>query len=162
MDITGMQRIEAPRDFVWAALNDAETLRRCIPSCESVELLSPTRVIVRILFRIGPIRAKVTGNITLSDLDPPHAYTIAGEGQGGVAGFAKGLARVRLIAVDDDATELHYKADGQAGGKVLKLGQRLIDATVRKFSADFFARLSSIVAADARAAMGQGGPVQAE
>src|SRR5260370_23989228 len=96
MDMTGTQRIEASRETVWAALNDPDVLKRCIPGCESIERISDTEMNAKVALKIGPVKATFTGKVTLSDLDPPNGYRISGVGAGGVAGFAKGGATVRL------------------------------------------------------------------
>src|ERR1700676_2839886 len=96
MDMSGTQRIEAPREAVWAALNDPDVLKRCIPGCESIEKISDTEMTAKVTLKIGPVKASFTGKVTLSDRDPPNGYRISGEGAGGVAGFAKGGATVRL------------------------------------------------------------------
>jgi len=94
--------------------------------------------------RVGPVSAKFTGNVTLSDLDPPNGYTISGEGKGGPAGFAKGGAKVRLEA-DGAATILHYEVTAHVGGKLAQIGSRLIDATAKKMAGDFFAKFGEVV-----------------
>jgi carbon monoxide dehydrogenase subunit G len=132
MDMSGSQRIEAPREKVWEGLNNPDVLKQCIPGCEWIELTSPTEMNAKAVLKIGPVKATFTGKVTLSDLDPPHGYTITGEGQGGVAGFAKGGATVRLEADGDDATILHYDAKADVGGKIAQLGARLIDGTAKK------------------------------
>ena len=129
MDLTGDYRIPAPRETVWAALNDPEVLRACIPGCEELNKTSDTELVAKVVAKIGPVKAAFGGKVTLSDLDPPNGYTITGEGQGGAAGFAKGGAKVRLEAVDGGAaTVLYYAADAQIGGKIAQLGGRLIAA----------------------------------
>jgi carbon monoxide dehydrogenase subunit G len=145
MDMTGSQRIEATREIVYAALNDVEVLRQCIPGCETVEKTSDTEMSAKVTLKIGPVKASFSGKVTLSDLDPPNGYTISGEGSGGAAGFAKGGAKVSLEA-DGDATILHYTVDAQIGGKLAQLGGRLIDATAKKLAGDFFEKFSDVVA----------------
>ncbi len=137
MDITGQYRIEAPRDVVWAALNDAEVLKRCIPGCKELEQKSPTEMTAKVTLKIGPISATFNGNVTLEDLDPPNGYTIVGQGQGGAAGFAKGRAAVTLTEAGD-ATDLAYTAKAEVGGKLATLGGRLIQATSKKLADEFF------------------------
>jgi uncharacterized protein len=146
MDMSGSQRIEASRDKVWQGLNDPEVLKQCIPGCESIEQISPTELVAKAVLKIGPVKASFNGKIMLSDLDPPNGYTIAGEGQGGVAGFAKGSAVVRLEADGDEATILHYEAKGDVGGKIAQLGARLIDGTAKKLAGDFFDKFSQAIA----------------
>src|ERR1700761_3159373 len=108
MDMTGERRIPAPRQTVWNALNDPEVLRASIPGCQTLEKLSDTEMKATAAVKIGPISARFSGNVLLADMDPPNGYTISGEGQGGVAGFAKGGAKVNL-AEDNGDTLLHYE-----------------------------------------------------
>ena len=145
MDMTGTQRIEAPRDVVWAALNDAEVLRQSIPGCQSIEKVSDTEMNAKVTLKVGPVKAAFTGKVTLSDLDPPNGYTITGEGSGGAAGFAKGSAVVRLVE-GAGATNLNYEVKAQVGGKLAQLGSRLIDATAKKLTAEFFGKFGEAVA----------------
>jgi len=151
MDMTGTQHIEAPRDVVWAALNDVEVLRQSIPGCQSIEKVSATEMNAKVTLKVGPVKATFTGKVTLTDLDPPNGYTITGEGSGGAAGFAKGSAVVRLIE-DTGATKLNYEVKAQVGGKLAQLGSRLIDATSKKLAAEFFEKFGEAVAPPAEAA----------
>ncbi|SMF31244.1 hypothetical protein SAMN02982917_1481 [Azospirillum oryzae] len=144
MDMSGSHRIEASRDAVWAALNDPEILRQCIPGCEEVVRQSDTEMTAKVVAKVGPVSAKFAGKVTLSDLDPPNGYTITGEGSGGAAGFGKGGATVTL-ADDGGATLLSYTAKAQVGGKLAQIGSRLVDATARKMAEEFFARFTQIV-----------------
>lgn len=144
MDMSGSHRIEASRDAVWAALNDPDILRQCIPGCEEVVRQSDTEMTAKVVAKVGPVSAKFAGKVTLSDLDPPNGYTIAGEGSGGAAGFGKGGATVTL-ADDGGATLLTYTAKAQVGGKLAQIGSRLVDATARKMAEEFFARFTQIV-----------------
>jgi carbon monoxide dehydrogenase subunit G len=150
MDLTGEYRIPAPRDDVWRALNDPNILKQCIPGCESVEKLSDTEFSAKVVLKIGPMSAKFSGKGTLTNLDPPKGYTITGEGQGGVAGFGKGTADVRLDT-DGSATVLHYKAAAQVGGKMAQLGARLIDSTTKKLADEFFGKFAQVVSPAAAA-----------
>lgn len=144
MDMSGSHRIEASREAVWAALNDPEILRQCIPGCEEVVRQSDTEMTARVVAKVGPVSAKFAGKVTLSDLDPPNGYTITGEGSGGAAGFGKGGATVAL-SDDGGATLLTYTAKAQVGGKLAQIGSRLVDATARKMAEEFFARFTQIV-----------------
>lgn len=144
MDMNGSQRIEASRDKVYAALNDVDILRQCIPGCENIEKTSDTEMNAKVTLRIGPVKASFSGKVTLSDLDPPNGYTISGEGSGGIAGFAKGGAKVSL-AEDGEATLLTYTVNAEIGGKIAQLGSRLIDGTAKKLAGDFFEKFSQIV-----------------
>ena len=140
MDLTGEYRIEAPRATVWAALNNPEILKSCIPGCEELNKTTDTEFVARVVVKIGPLKAGFGGKVTLSDLDPPNGYTITGEGQGGAAGFAKGGAKVQLESVDGGAaTVLHYSADAQIGGKLAQIGSRLVEGSARKLADEFFA-----------------------
>jgi uncharacterized protein len=145
MDMSGSQRIEAPRQRVWEALNDPEILKQSIPGCQSIEKTSPTEMNARAVLKIGPVKATFNGKVTLSELDPPNGYTISGEGQGGVAGFAKGGAKVRLED-EGEATILHYDVKADVGGKIAQLGARLIDGTARKLAGEFFEKFGAAVA----------------
>lgn len=139
MDMSGQYRIQAPRDVVWAALNDPEVLKRCIPGCKELEQRSPTELAAKVALKIGPISANFSGEVTLQNLNPPEGYTIAGQGSGGAAGFAKGRADVTLIEIDGAAeTDLAYTAKAEVGGKLAALGGRLIQATSKKLADEFF------------------------
>ena len=146
MDMSGEYRITAPRDKVWQALNDPAILKRCIPGCESLEKVSDTEMNGKVTAKVGPVTARFSGKVTLSDLDPPNSYKISGEGTGGPAGFAKGGAAVALRE-DGGATVLSYKVDANVGGKLAQIGSRLIDGTARKMADDFFSRFAAIVGA---------------
>lgn len=136
MDMTGERRIEAPRQTVWQALNDPAVLKASIPGCESLEKLSDTDMKATAAVKIGPIAARFSGAVHLTDIDPPNGYTIGGEGQGGVAGFAKGGAKVHLEDAGA-ATLLRYEVHAQVGGKIAQLGARLIDATAKQMATRF-------------------------
>ena len=159
MDMNGEYRIDAPRETVWESLNDPEVLRQCIPGCETVERHSESELTATAKIKIGPVKAKFTGVVTLSDLNPPESYTITGEGKGGAAGFAKGGAHVRLTPDGDDATVLHYDVHANVGGKLAQLGSRLIDSTAKKMSDEFFGRFAA--AAHDRAAGTEPGTAEA-
>ncbi|AXV14258.1 carbon monoxide dehydrogenase [Neorhizobium sp. SOG26] len=146
MDMDGEERIAAPRDVVWAALNDPEVLRQCIPGCQSLEMKSPTELTAAVKLKIGPVSANFTGDVTLSDVDPPESYTISGEGKGGIAGFAKGSAQVNLVE-DGAETLLRYNAKAQVGGKLAQLGSRLIDSSSQKLAKQFFSDFNAAVVA---------------
>ena len=145
MDMTGEHRIAAAREDVWKALNDPEILRECIPGCEEITQTSDTTMNAKVTAKVGPVKAKFTGDVTLSDLDPPNGYTISGQGKGGAAGFAKGSAKVRLEA-DGDGTLLKYEVHATVGGKLAQIGSRLIDSTAHKMAGDFFGKFASTVA----------------
>jgi hypothetical protein len=138
MDMTGEYRIPAPREQVWAALNDPETLKASLPGCETLERVSDQEFAATVVAKVGPVRAKFNGQVTLSDLNPPESYKISGEGKGGAAGFAKGGADVRLVEESAELTILSYTAKADVGGKLAQLGSRLIDATAKKMADDFF------------------------
>jgi carbon monoxide dehydrogenase subunit G len=138
MELIGQQRIAAPIDQTWAALNDPDTLKACIAGCETIDKVSDNEYAMAIAVRIGPVNAKFKGKLRLENIEPPHAYTIVFEGQGGVAGFGKGSADVRLTATDG-ATLLDYAARAQVGGKIAQIGSRLVDSAAKKMADDFFA-----------------------
>ena len=151
MEIKGEYRIAAPREKVFAALNDPAILQACIPGCETLEKLSDTEMTAKVRLRIGPVSAAFGGKVTLSDIDPPNGYRISGEGQGGVAGFAKGGAVVRLTQ-DGADTVLTYDVDAQVGGKIAQVGARLIQGTAKKLADQFFGKFAESVGAPAPAA----------
>ena len=144
MDMTGEYRIAAPREKVWEALNDPEILAQCIPGCEEIVKLSDTDFTARVMAEVGPVKARFTGKLTLSDPDPPTSYKISGEGQGGDAGFAKGDAQVRLED-DGGVTVLRYTVHATVGGKLAQIGARLIDGTARKMADEFFGKFTALV-----------------
>jgi len=146
MDMTGTQHIGAPRDKVWAALNDVEVLKQAIPGCQSIEKVSDTEMNAKVTLKVGPVKASFTGKVVLSDIDPPNGYTITGEGSGGAAGFAKGSAKVKLQDDGGTATNLTYEVKAQIGGKLAQLGSRLIDATAKKLAGEFFEKFGEVVA----------------
>jgi hypothetical protein len=153
MQMSDSQRIPAPKEKVWAALNDPAILKQCIPGCEALEMSSPTEMTATVVFRVGPVKATFGGKVTLSDLDPPNSYRISGEGSGGVAGFAKGGATVRLESESPDVTILHYAVDAQIGGKLAQLGGRLIDSTAKKLAGEFFASFGAVVGGEPEVAV---------
>ncbi|MDQ8726179.1 carbon monoxide dehydrogenase subunit G [Bradyrhizobium sp. LHD-71] len=142
------QRVPASREQVWAALNNPDVLRQCIPGCQSLEMLSPTDMTATVVIKVGPVKATFGGKVTLSDIDPPNGYRIVGEGSGGVAGFAKGGATVRLEAVGEQETILHYEVNSQIGGKLAQLGARLIDSTAKKLAGEFFTRFGAVISSE--------------
>ena len=146
MKMQGEQRIAASREVVWAALNNAEVLKAAIPGCQEIEKTSDTEMTAKVKLKIGPMSATFGGKVTLSDLDPPNGYTITGEGSGGVAGFAKGGAVVRLVEEGPEMTLLTYDVKADVGGKIAQLGSRLIDATAKKLAGEFFDNLADVVA----------------
>jgi uncharacterized protein len=147
MEMHGERRIPAPREAVWARLNDADTLKNCIPGCQELEKTSDTEFTAKVRAKVGPVSANFSGKVALSDLDPPAGYTISGEGQGGVAGFAKGSAKVSL-GQEGGETVLRYGVQAQVGGKLAQIGSRLIDATARKMADDFFNKFVEAVSAN--------------
>ena len=147
MDMTGEHQINAPRAAVWAALNDPEILKQSIAGCEEIVQHSPTELTAQVTAKVGPVKAKFNGKITLSDLDPPNGYALTGEGQGGAAGFAKGGAKVHLEDAPGGGTLLKYEMHAQIGGKLAQIGSRLIDGAARKMGDDFFTAFTAAVEA---------------
>lgn len=144
MELIGEQKIIASREIVFAALNDIEILRQCIPGCEVIEKISDTEMTAIVVLKVGPVKAKFEGAIELSNLNPPESYTISGEGKGGIAGNAAGGADVTLVA-DGEDTILQYNVSVKIMGKFAQLGSRLIDSTAKKLSAQFFKKFAAIV-----------------
>jgi carbon monoxide dehydrogenase subunit G len=145
MNMAGEVQLAAPRDVVWAKLNDPAVLKACIPGCESLDVIGENEFQAVAVNKIGPVKAKFKGKVKLSDLDPPNGYKISGEGDGGVAGFAKGGATVAL-AEKDGGTLLIYNVEAQIGGKLAQLGQRLVNGAAKKMADDFFAKFAQNVA----------------
>lgn len=145
MEMSGETNLNASQEQVWVALNDADILRAAIPGCETLDKVSDTEFVATVVLKVGPIKAKFQGRVTLSDMLPSQGYTIAGQGQGGIAGFAEGGAKVRLEALDPTHTILHYTVDAKVGGKIAQLGARLIDSTAKKLAGQFFERFGELV-----------------
>jgi len=148
MDMTGEYRIPASREAVWAALNDPDILKQCIPGCEEIDKKSDTEFSAKVTAKVGPVKAKFGGNVQMTDLDPPNGYTISGEGTGGAAGFAKGGAKVSL-AEDGGETVLSYTVNATVGGKLAQIGSRLIDSTAKKMANEFFSKFAELVGGEA-------------
>ena len=146
MEMTGERRIEAPRETVWEGLNDPEVLRESIPGCESVERTGPDSFQARVAVKLGPMGAKFSGKVQLTNINPPASYTIGGEGNGGAMGFAKGGADVSLEEISPTETLLKYAVKAQVGGKMAQLGARLIDSTAKSMADQFFDRFAAHVA----------------
>ena len=145
MEMSGEYRIAAAREKVWAALNDPEVLKQAIPGCQELERTADNEFTAKVRAKVGPVSATFTGKVNLADMNPPESYTIAGEGQGGAAGFAKGSAAIRL-SEDGAVTVLNYDAKAQVGGKLAQIGSRLIGGTAQKMADQFFGKFSELVA----------------
>lgn len=152
MQITGETIVAARPEQVWLALNDPDVLRQCIPGCEALEKVSDTEFKATVATRIGPMQTRFHGAVTLSDLDPPNGYTIAGSGSGGVAGNAKGGAKVRLAAIPE-GTKLTWDVDVQVTGKLAQLGSRLIDGVAKMMAGQFFEKFAAVVVPPVAAAV---------
>ena len=144
MTMQGEVILPAEQERVWAALNDPEVLKACIPGCQDLEKVTDTEFRATAKVAVGPVKATFKGAVTLSDINAPHSYTISGEGQGGVAGFAKGGAKVKLEDVGS-GTRLVYDVEAQVGGKIAQLGGRLINGVAKKMADEFFANFSRSV-----------------
>ena len=146
MEMSGEQLIPASQQETWDALNDPEVLKACVPGCEAIDLIAGNEYQVQMVARVGPVSAKFKGRLTLSDIKPPSSYSIAFEGQGGPAGFAKGAAQVKLAPSGDHQTKLSYDVKANVGGKLAQIGSRLIDAAAKKVADDFFANFTKRMA----------------
>ncbi|MGU3665416.1 SRPBCC family protein [Methylobacterium sp. A49B] len=142
MDIAGEYRIPAAREAVWAALNDPDVLARCIPGCRELVQVSPEEMKAKVALKIGPVSAAFMGTVRLEDVRPPEGYSLIGQGNGGMAGFAKGRAAVTLAA-EGGETVLAYTAKAEVGGKIATLGGRLMQATSRKLADEFFSKFAA-------------------
>jgi carbon monoxide dehydrogenase subunit G len=144
MEFKGRYLIPASPEKVWNSLNDPQILRQCVPGCERMDKTDDTHFSAAAVLKIGPVKATFNANITLDNLDPPRRCTLKGEGQGGVAGFARGEAEV-VLTPEGDGTVLSYTAQAQIGGKLAQIGQRLIDGAAKQVADDFFVRFSAAV-----------------
>src|SRR6478752_5197565 len=148
MTMSGEVQLNAPREEVYKKLNDPEVLKACISGCEQLDKVSDTEFQAIAVTKIGPVKAKWKGKVQLTDLDPPNGYKISGEGEGGIAGFAKGGAAVKLTD-KDGGTLLTYNVEAQIGGKLAQLGQRLIAGAAKKMADEFFEKFAQTVSAPA-------------
>jgi carbon monoxide dehydrogenase subunit G len=146
MTMTGQVTLPAERATVWAALNDPEILKRSIPGCQELAKVSDTEFQATAKLAVGPVKATFKGKVNLNDIDPPNGYRITGEGQGGVAGFAKGGATVRLEDAEGGGTIMSYDVDAQIGGKLAQLGGRLINGVAKKYADEFFVNFAKALA----------------
>lgn len=159
MNLSGEQRMAAPRERVWAALNDPDVLRQCIPGCQSLDKEGDDQMRAVVEIKIGPIGARFNGMVKLSDINPPSSYTISGQGQGGTVGTAKGGAMVQLEDAGSE-TVLRYTVEAEVGGRLAQLGGPIIDATAKQLAGKFFRQFGQVVAGPATvpvepAALGQ-------
>jgi len=145
MEMHATRTLAADRAAVWAALNDAEVLKACIPGCEELTGSPDEGFEAVVKQKVGPVKATFKGHVTLSDVVEGESYTISGEGKGGVAGFAKGGAQVNLSDAEGGGTDLHYDVEAKVGGKIAQLGSRLIDSFARKMADQFFERFAAHV-----------------
>ena len=146
MTMTGQVQLPADRATVWAALNDADILKRSIPGCQELAKTGDTEFTATAKVAVGPVKATFKGKVNLSDIDAPNGYTISGEGQGGVAGFAKGGAKVRLEDGENGGTRLDYDVEAHVGGKLAQLGGRLINGVAKKYADEFFTNFAKAIA----------------
>lgn len=148
MELIDSASIPRSRDAVWKSLNDPEVLRQVVPGCEALEVIAEGRMRAQVTVKVGPVKARFTGEIAFSDVVPPKSYVLTGEGKGGIAGFAKGMATVNLEEVGPHQTLLHYHARVDVGGKLAQLGARLLDSTAKKLARQFFDDFCKVVAQD--------------
>ena len=153
MELKGEQLLPVPQQAAWEALNDTELLKSAIPGCESITPVAadgenaavPNTYDLVMVASVGPVKAKFKGKLELTDLDPPNAYTLRFEGNGGVAGFGKGSASVKLVPVDAASTQLDYTANASVGGKIAQVGSRLVDMAARKIADNFFEKFTALL-----------------
>ena len=148
MEIVGEQLIPRPQGVTWSSITDPEVLKVCIRGCESMNKTGENEYEMVMAAKVGPVSARFKGKITLADVDAPNAYTLIFEGQGGVAGFAKGQANVRLLP-DGEATRLQYTAKATIGGKLAQVGSRLVDGVAKKLAENFFTKFNEHVSGTA-------------
>ncbi len=145
MELSGSRIIDADRATIWARLNDAETLKACIPGCTELTGNPQDGFEAVVKQKVGPVKATFKGKVSISDVVEGESYTLTGEGTGGVAGFAKGSAAVSLTDAEGGGTELTYNVDAKVGGKIAQLGSRLIGGFARKMADQFFERFQNEV-----------------
>lgn len=143
MELSNQQALPVSQAQAWEALNDIELLKAAIPGCESITPAGDNEYAVAITAAVGPVKAKFKGKLKLADLDPPNAYTIHFEGQGGPAGHGKGSAKVRLESTGARSTQLHYTANASVGGKIAQVGSRLVDMAAQKMATEFFSTFTA-------------------
>jgi uncharacterized protein len=148
MKLSGEQNIPASRQRVWEGLNDPEILKQCIRGCEYIRKTGDNNFSARVLAKVGPVKARFDGEVTLSNLNPPESYSISGKGEGGVAGFARGKSDVRLQETGPQETLMTYDVDAQIGGKLAMLGSRLVDSTARSLAQEFFDRFVKLMSGE--------------
>ncbi|CAB3780421.1 CoxG family protein [Pararobbsia alpina] len=160
MEMSESQVLPVSQQTAWEALNDPDVLKLCIPGCESIERTAENEYALAMVAAVGPVKARFQGKLQLSDLDPPRAYTLSFNGQGGAAGFGKGDAKVMLTAEGAASTRLAYEVHAQIGGKIAQIGSRLIDGAARKLAGGFFAAFDALLREryPAEAGSGEGGP----
>lgn len=158
MQMTGEQQIAAPRQKVWEALNDPAVLAQCIPGCQSLEREGGDRFVAVAEVKIGPIGARFKGNVQLSDIDAPNGYTITGSGNGGIAGSAKGGAKVRLSDAPGGGTLVSYEVEAEVGGRMAQLGGPIIDATAKNLAGKFFTKFGEVVSGQGATAAAEAAP----
>jgi uncharacterized protein len=140
MEMQGKRELAVSQSQAWASLNDPEVLKLCIPGCDKIDSTGPDKYAIGMALKIGPVSAKFAGNIQLADIVPPESYTLSFDGQGGAAGFGKGVSKVALLPLASGGCELSYTVNASVGGKIAQLGQRLIDAAAKSMADDFFKR----------------------
>ncbi|HEY1857746.1 CoxG family protein [Acidocella sp.] len=160
MNLEGEYRIPAPPQRVWEALNDPAVLQVSLPGCKTLEQTGDAEFTATVTAKIGPVSATFKGKVELSDLDPPHGYTLSGRGQGGPAGFAKGSAQVRLTP-DGDGTILRYRCEVDIGGKLASVGSRLIGGVANKLAGEFFENFGRAITGDVAVPVGEAAPTPA-
>jgi uncharacterized protein len=140
MEMQGKRELAVSQSQAWASLNDPEVLKLCIPGCDKIDSTGPDKYAIGMALKIGPVSAKFAGNIQLADIVAPESYTLSFDGQGGAAGFGKGVSKVALVPLASGGCELSYTVNASVGGKIAQLGQRLIDAAAKSMADDFFKR----------------------
>lgn len=149
MKLSGSQNIPAPRETVWKGLNDPDILQQCIPGCSKIVTTAPNEFKATVTIKLGPVKANFSGQVSLSELNPPESYRISGKGDGGFAGFATGGASVKLTALSATETQMDYDVDAQIGGKLAMLGSRLVDSTATSLANQFFTKFGGLMKAAA-------------
>jgi carbon monoxide dehydrogenase subunit G len=151
MEMNEVMSLPCSQSTAWAALNDIDILRQCIPGCTELSTLENGRLAAKLTIKVGPIKVNLSAVVSFEDVQAPNGYRLVGEGKGGPAGFAKGVVNVRLEPAQDCGTLVHYVALVDVGGKLAQIGSRLLDATARKYAGEFFERFAQLVLSEAPA-----------
>ncbi len=162
IELSGSYIIPASLEEVWSHLNNPQSLQSCLPGCEALEAVSETEMEAALQLKIGPMKVKFKGSVTISDITPLQSYKITGEGKGGAAGFAKGHAFIELVRVEDTQTSLNYQSEAKVGGKLAQVGSRLVSSSAQKIIDEFCVNFVRLVSQEGEALSQEGENIEGE